>query len=149
MATRSTIAVIHQDGSVSQVYCHWDGYLEHNGKLLIENYQSQELAEALVAPGDLSSLSNTVGEAHPFGHHGTTMSQDEYYSRYGRMNTYYGRDRGETSVEVKRYTDVYDYLDNVQPGEYNYLFNGTSWGYQAYSMTEYVEVTPELVKEAA
>jgi hypothetical protein len=149
MATRSTIAVIHQDGSVSQVYCHWDGYLEHNGKLLIENYQSQELAEALVAPGDLSSLSNTVGEAHPFGYHGTTMSQDEYYSRYGRMNTYYGRDRGETSVEVKRFADVYEYLKKFQREEYNYLFNGTSWGYQAYSMTEYVEVTPELVKEAA
>lgn len=149
MATRSTIAVIHTDGSVSQVYAHWDGYLEHNGKLLTENYATQELAESLVALGDLSSLSKTVGVAHPFGHHGTDLSQDEYYSLYGNMNTYYGRDRGETGTEVKRYNDVYEYLDKFQREEYNYLFNGTSWGYQAYDMKEYVEVTPEMVKEAA
>jgi hypothetical protein len=149
MATRSTIAVIHQDGSVSQVYCHWDGYLEHNGKFLIENYATQELAESLVALGDLSSLSKTVGVAHPFGHYGTDLSQDEYYKLYGNMNTYYGRDRGETGTEVKRYSDVYEYLDKFQDEGYNYLFNGTSWGYQAYNMTEYVEVTADMVKEAA
>ena len=149
MATRSTIAVIHQDGTVSQVYVHWDGYLEFNGKLLIENYATQELAESLVAPGDLSSLSKTVGVQHPFGYHGSEYSQDEYYALFGDMNTYYGRDRGETGTEVKRYNDVYEYLDKFQREEYNYLFNGTSWGYQAYDMTEYVEVTPEMVKEAA
>ena len=149
MATRSTIAVIHSDGSVSQVYCHWDGYLEHNGKLLIENYATQELAESLVALGDLSSLAKEVGVKHPFGYHGTNLSQEEYESLYGNMNTYYGRDRGETGTEVKRFKDVYDYLDTVMSEEYNYLFNGTSWGYQAYDMKEYVEVTQELVKEAA
>ena len=150
MATRSTIAVIHGDGSVSQIYCHWDGYLSHNGRYLIENYATQELAEALVAPGDLSSLSKTVGAAHPFGFHGQNeLSMIDFEARYGDMNTYYGRDRGETGTEVKRFTDVYDYLDKFQAEEYNYLFNGTSWGYQAYDMKEYIEVTQEMVKETA
>ncbi len=34
MATRSTIALEFADGTVEQVYCHWDGYLDHNGALL-------------------------------------------------------------------------------------------------------------------
>jgi len=33
MGTRSRIAVMH--GSVAKsVYCHWDGYLEHNGSTM-------------------------------------------------------------------------------------------------------------------
>ena len=31
MATRSTIAMEQPDGRVMQIYCHWDGYLGHNG----------------------------------------------------------------------------------------------------------------------
>ncbi len=31
MATRSRIAIENQDGSVTSVYCHWDGHIETNG----------------------------------------------------------------------------------------------------------------------
>ena len=40
MATRSTIALEFADGTVQQVYCHWDGYIDHNGKILFENYSN-------------------------------------------------------------------------------------------------------------
>ena len=54
MGTRSRIAVMH--GPVAKsVYCHWDGYLEHNGAILLEHYDSSK-ANQLVALGDLSSL---------------------------------------------------------------------------------------------
>ena len=33
MGTRSRIGVMHGD-KVKSVYCHWDGYLEHNGQIL-------------------------------------------------------------------------------------------------------------------
>ena len=56
MATRSTIAVEHADGTVSQVYCHWDGYLTHNGQILLDHYDTQEKAEQLVSLGSISSL---------------------------------------------------------------------------------------------
>lgn len=139
MATRSTIAVIHKDGTVSQVYCHWDGYLSHNGKLLVENYSTQERAEALVTLGDISSLGKYIeptSDSHTFGHPDTDVT------------VYYGRDRGESDgTETKHYADVYEYLDKFVPEEYNYLFNGTSWGYQAYDMTEYVEVTSDLIEQ--
>ncbi len=58
MGTRSRIGVMHGSNCKS-VYCHWDGYLEHNGKLLLEHYDSSK-ANHLVALGDLSSLDKNV-----------------------------------------------------------------------------------------
>ena len=37
MGTRSFIAQRVGDEYVG-VYCHWDGYLEHNGRILLEHY---------------------------------------------------------------------------------------------------------------
>lgn len=57
MGTRSTIGVLNTDGSVSAVYCHWDGYPEHNGKILMENYTTEEKVRELIDLGSISSLS--------------------------------------------------------------------------------------------
>ena len=38
MATRSTIALLREDGTVAKVYSHWDGYLECNGEILFKYY---------------------------------------------------------------------------------------------------------------
>ena len=66
MSTRSNIRVLCSDNKVRSVYCHFDGY----GHLptLQENYNSQELAERLVALGDLSSLAESMEcpEGHDF-----------------------------------------------------------------------------------
>ena len=137
MATRSTIAVIHEDGTVSQIYCHYDGYLQHNGQMLVEYYNSTLAAEFLVSKGSLSVLEPRVT---PTGPHSFDAPEDG-------VCIYYGRDRGDTEVEPKRFANVYEYLDGFLSEEYNYLFNGTSWGYQAYSMTEFVEIAPALIKE--
>jgi hypothetical protein len=57
MGTRSTIGVLNTDGSVTAVYCHWDGYPEHNGKILMENYITEEKVRELIDFGSISSLS--------------------------------------------------------------------------------------------
>jgi hypothetical protein len=56
MATRGTIAVQHADGTISQVYSHWDNYISHNGELLYKHYSTLEKVEALVAGGSISVL---------------------------------------------------------------------------------------------
>ena len=56
MATRSTIALEFADGTVGQVYCHWDGYLAHNGKMLQEHYSDPFKLRDLIDLGDLSTL---------------------------------------------------------------------------------------------
>jgi len=62
MATRSRIGIVNSDGSVSHIYCHWDGYLEHNGKILYEHYQDEEKVKELIKLGKLSALGKTIAE---------------------------------------------------------------------------------------
>lgn len=104
MATRGTIAVVHQDGTVSQVYAHWDNYLEGTGQTLLDHYNSLALAESLVALGDISSVNNTV-----------------------ETTEYYGRDRGEDQMEVRVFGNLNSYYNGLQQQEYNYLFSNGQW----------------------
>jgi len=60
MATRSRIAIENQDGSVTSVYCHWDGHIETNGVILNEKYNTKDKVEALITLGDISSLDETI-----------------------------------------------------------------------------------------
>lgn len=56
MATRSTIALEFADGSVSQVYCHWDGYLSGVGAELVNDYSDPFALRELIDGGDMSSI---------------------------------------------------------------------------------------------
>ena len=60
MATRSTISAVITDPNgnkrVQKIYCHWDGYLDNNGKILLENYNTQQRVEELLFNGDMSVL---------------------------------------------------------------------------------------------
>jgi len=83
MATRSTIALEFADGSVSQIYCHWDGYLDNNGKILTEHYMDPFKVQKLINSGSISSLRETVeesidntGEPWPADRY---MNVDEYF----------------------------------------------------------------------
>lgn len=89
MGTRSDIIVQRSDGSYKRVYCHWDGYLEGVGATLQEHYNSQERAEAVVEPGDMSSLMEACDGAP--GHTFKTPVEGQ--------TIYYGRDRGEPDTD--------------------------------------------------
>ena len=67
MATRSTIALEYADGTVHQVYCHWDGYLAHNGLILQEHYLDPFKVRNLINLGGLSTLRPEVGVKHGDG----------------------------------------------------------------------------------
>jgi len=127
MGTRSRIAVMHGD-VVKSVYCHWDGYLSYNGKILQEHYDSTK-ANQLVALGDISSLKQEIGEKHAFSHFGTEMKQEEYDALYGKMTTFYGRDRGETGTDWKVAHTFKEFLEQVVGccGEYYYIMKDGVW----------------------
>jgi hypothetical protein len=59
MATRSRIAIENQDGTVTSIYCHHDGYVDGVGRTLFENYHLLK-TEQLIALGDISSLGKTI-----------------------------------------------------------------------------------------
>lgn len=62
MATRSIIAKVQNDGTVKAAYCHWDGYYNHVGKLLVHNYTNDDTIDQLIDLGGFSSLDETVEE---------------------------------------------------------------------------------------
>lgn len=105
MATRSTIAVQHTDGTVSQIYCHWDGYLKHNGCLLVNNYNNLELAKELVSLGDMSTLGADISDS-----------------------VFYARDRGETfGTAPSLFASYEEYSKDYSNQEYNYVFKDGQW----------------------
>ena len=128
MGTRSRIGVMHGD-NVKSVYCHWDGYLEHNGAILQEHYDSVK-ANQLVALGDLSSLRPNIGEKHKFSPFDCDeLTSEEFEKRYGGMCTFYGRDRGETGTEWKTHTNFVDFFAEVEGSwcEWYYIMRDGVW----------------------
>lgn len=123
MATRSTIALEYADGTVGQVYCHWDGYLSNNGKILLNNYTDPFKVRELIDLGYVSSLGAEIGVKHPFDAPGlfNDAVYNEYKATYGNMCKFYGRDRGEEGCEANYFEDFADYEQNHQYEEYEYI----------------------------
>ena len=141
MATRSTIAVEFADGTVQQVYCHWDGYLDHNGRILLEHYSDPLVAEELVGLGSISSLRETVGEKHDFD---ARYERDD--ARY-QWTTAYGRDRGEEDTEPRVFQNFEDYRANHQYEEYEYILRKDGFWYVSSYGSDYELLTDAIAEE--
>jgi len=115
MATRSNIAMKTAEGKIVSVYCHWDGYVANNGKILLENYTDIDKIEALVALGSISSLGEAIGEQQDFDDRST--QKDEW-------TLFYSRDRGE-QLSIQEYDDIPSWINDME--EYAYLWNGQEW----------------------
>tara|TARA_B110000977_G_scaffold88332_1_gene117414 strand:+ start:217 stop:669 length:453 start_codon:yes stop_codon:yes gene_type:complete len=120
MGTRSAIGYKTATG-IRAVYCHYDGYVSNNGKILQEHYQAAYKICRLIEQGDMSTLQAepmfTIGSGHSF----ETPEQG--------VVVYYGRDRGETGCETREFANV-DEFETEMSGmccEYLYLFNGQEW----------------------
>lgn len=135
MGTRSLIAVMHGDVCKS-VYCHWDGYLEHNGVILQEHYDSAK-ANQLVALGDISSLGKHIGEAHPFSKFDINKDNPDFdklialheLAESEGWTTFYGRDRGEVGVSWNVDHTFEDFMKRVDGcgAEYYYVMKDGVW----------------------
>jgi hypothetical protein len=119
MATRSTIALEFADGTVEQVYCHWDGYLSNNGQILQQYYTDPFKVRDLIDLGAISSLGKVIGRKHSFSPFEGDKEDYEAAQQEG-CTTFYARDRGEELVK-HRFKDYADYKANAQSEEYNYI----------------------------
>jgi hypothetical protein len=147
MGTRSMIAIQNPySKDVRAVYCHWDGYLEHNGALLFKHYDTSPKVNNLIALGDLSSLGKQIGEKHPFSPHASKEDEALYeHAKDQGYCTYYTRDRGEdapfkvfpTLANASEYFEgswceylycfKYSKADDYQSGEWHYKARGGRW----------------------
>ena len=151
MGTRSTIALEFADGTVGQVYCHWDGYLSYNGKILFEHYSDPFKLRDLIDLGDLSSLRPNIGVKHHFSQFDTDLSSEEYEKQFGDMTTFYGRDRNESGTQAKFFKDFEHYKFTHQYEEYEYILRKDGKWYVCQYANEYVPLSEalETVKEEA
>ena len=158
MGTRSTIALEFADGTVEQVYCHWDGYLAHNGKILQEHYSDPFKLRDLIDLGDLSSLGRNLGNGHPFSKFGLKEEDPDFdqmialckQAEEEGWTTFYGRDRGETGADKKSFVDFQDYLAHHQYEEYDYILrnvNGKATWFVSDHDGAYVELEGAIMDE--
>jgi hypothetical protein len=117
MATRSTITMKLDNGKYRSIYCHWDGYLSNNGRILLENYSNSEKVSSLLLLGSLSSLDNEV--SIPEG------SLHSYDNKEEGITVAYHRDRGEDWC----YTSYQDYekISDIDSEFYHYLYLNGKW----------------------
>jgi len=125
MGTRSMIAIENPHSkAVKAIYCHWDGYLAHNGAILNEHYSNSPKVNNLIALGDLSSLRPEIGVQHAFSSLDVPKEEQEAYDKeHGNSCTFYTRDRGE-DAPYKHFESAKAALEYYEGSwcEYFYLF---------------------------
>ena len=92
MSTNALVAFSCADGTVTSSYVHWDGYTTAVGEMLLENYNSRELARELATTlGYASSLKETVAVSHEDranSDEAVSHSSFEEFEEYVRENSY-------------------------------------------------------------
>ena len=100
MATRSVISKIDKkvsNGEITAVYCHSDGYLNWNGKILNEHYRNGNKVDELLSNGGISILNENIGKP------GIDFND---YKKFGslKQSRFYHRDRGE-ELKIQTWND--------------------------------------------
>ena len=108
MATRSVIAKL-DDRGIQAIYCHNDGYLSNNGKILDQHYQNEVKVDNLIAQGDASSLKDTIEDT-----------------------IFYHRDKGDCyegvkAVNLNNETKLLEHAFESCDAEVVYMFAYGSW----------------------
>ena len=120
MGTRSRIAIMHGNNAKS-VYCHWDGYLEHNGMILNTHYNDSVKTNYLISQGDMSTLAKNIDAPEDLVHTFNTPVEDTC--------VFYGRDRKESNTEFKTDTTFEAFFDRCVGccAEWYYVMNDGVW----------------------
>jgi len=108
MGTSSMIANYNEDGTVTATYCHYDGYLAYNGRLLFDSYNTPEKAKAVANAGYISSLKKDL----------QTSLDESVHSNQDPIT----------------YSSIEDFLAEGREfsmADYLYLFDGDAWFYAA------------------
>lgn len=119
MSTRSYIGNYR-----GYIYCHWDGYPEHNGEILKKYYKDPKKVDELISLGDISSLAENINP-DPSKPHNFDNDQENVVVAYHR-------DRGEPWEDVKPMVMSKEFEAKDTSIEYIYYFdeNRKLWKYK-------------------
>lgn len=142
MSTSSTISILKNDGTIEQVYAHWDGYVSNNGALLLVHYQDPQKVKDLIALGNVSSLNKNVHPSEGSGH--------DFDKAEKGVTTFYGRDRQEEDQNPIQYKNRKDFFANGDFQGYDYLYkeNNQKWYFVDTENTKLKALAP-MVKAVA
>ena len=121
MATRSIIAKLDDKG-VKAIYNHSDGYLEHAGRILDEDYRDESKVDELIALGDLSAIDKNIGNKIEFGNYKLRAENKQCVA--------YCRDRGEKYAHfdlLDSELDLIKFAKRSCDAEYVYMFAYGYW----------------------
>lgn len=141
MSTNSNIFIENTDGTYTGIYCHWDGYIKNNGKILAFAYDTPEKLQQLIDLGDISKLGAILDASAVVQQYGLDFYQSpafnaleeekqqqlmqEYRSVYGdyqlpKYTNAYHRDRNEPlqQIHCESFLDV----NHKQSGFIEYVY---------------------------
>ena len=134
MSTRCRIGIKNKNGTILSIYCHHDGYVEHVGKILFDNYKDETKIRKLMKLGDISSL-GTEPVDNPRACESISSAVNDYdawsklYAEIHPDNmcdTY--KSRGEDCPARKsKNEETYEKLTDKSWGDYAYLFKDGTW----------------------
>lgn len=107
MGTQSAIGSLSVNGTVTGIYCNYDGYIQGVGHILHYHYESPHAVSSLLNLGNLSKLADTVN------------STESYF-----------RDRQETNECARVFANLDDFERYFRTSMYYYIYDGVEWLYK-------------------
>lgn len=138
MATRSRIGIEQEDGTILSIYCHWDGYPSHNGRILLEHYTDRDKVSKLMELGAISSLAKNlkpdIGVEHDFEKpaKGVVVA--------------YHRDRGEEIIPARANGSLEAFAKSDFE-EFGYILTKENQWKITFGDCRIADLTPEMVEE--
>ena len=135
MATRSNIGILNEDGTITAIYCHWDGYPEGVGLTLVNHYQDEDKVRELLSLGSLSILGPIIAPPNPNGEITNARVRGiierfnptpvhTFDNPISGITVAYHRDRGE---QFDQSSFASENVYNSSCSDYNYLFKNNQW----------------------
>jgi hypothetical protein len=128
MATRAWICIKDDHKDLWKcVYCHFDGFPSHTGRLLLSTYNTRKKIEDLQSHGSIFDLYGKIDPDPKLPHSGKDPQKD--------VTIFYGRDMGRDMAEVSpffftQYPDIFSsaYRAGYSP-DFIYIFQDGKWMY--------------------
>jgi len=149
MSTRCRIGIQNEDGTITSIYCHHDGYIAYVGKCLVDFYPDEPTIRKLMELGDMSSIGTTPTDnpnawVNP---NSSGLFDGSWQEQYRKLHpddmcdTY--KSRGEDCPAVN-HKDVEEYQKYSRDcwGEFTYLYKDGDW-----YVLEYDDATLKKVKD--
>lgn len=142
MATRGAIGLRNEDGTITGIYSHWDSYPDHNGRILLENYDHTKTRE-LLSLGYVSSLGKEIGEKHDFDAHYKSTDPEYNWCKF------YTRDRGDDFNAALTFNSDQEFVSHFRDcyADYFYLLEESGTWFVATRKGSWERVDEILAQE--